>query len=120
MRLLLDECVSLPTHTFLRQSGYDCVTVHALGRSGAANGELLALAKTRRLILVTIDRGMGNLRTYPLDSHAGLIVLKVPSADQLAAVHRHLADALKTIPADHLTGSLLIVDRTKFRLRRLT
>ena len=64
MRLLLDECVSLPTHTFLRQSGYDCVTVHALG------------------------------------------------------YRRHLADALKTIPTDHLTGSLLIVDRTKYRLRR--
>ena len=120
MRFLLDECVSLPTQTFFRQSGYDCVTVHALGRSGTANGELLALAKTRHLILVTIDRGIGNLRTYPLGTHAGLIVLKVPRTDELAAIHRHLADALKTIPADQWAGSLLVIDRTKYRLRRPT
>ena len=69
MRLLLDECVSLPTHTFLKQSGYDCVTVHALGCRGAANGELLALAKTHHAIVVAEDRGFGNLREYPLGTH---------------------------------------------------
>ena len=119
MKLLLDECVPDPTRLVLERAGYQLITVKDLGRIGASNGELLAIAKQHRVTLVTADRGIGNLRRFPLGSHAGVIVLRLRrTAEEINTVHRHLLHALKTIPAEHLAGALLTVDRNKSRLRR--
>lgn len=118
MRLLADESLTGRTRRFLRDLGHEVLTLHELGRAGATNGEVLALAKTRQVVVVAEDRGFGNLRNYPLGTHRGIIVVKTRREQDIDAVHRHLADALKTIPARHLAGSLLIVDSTKHRLRR--
>ncbi len=118
MRLLVDECVPDPTRIVLRQAGHKLITVEDLGQTGAANGEVLSRARQQRVVLVTVDRGFGNLRAFPLGTHQGIVVLKVPRPEDYRAVHRHLLDALTRIPKAQLTGSLLIVDRNKFRLRR--
>ena len=120
MRPLADESLTGSIRQFLQSSGHELLTLNVLGRLGATNGEVLALAKTHDAILVTEDRGLGSLPDYPLGSHAGIVVLKIHSADDIEAVQGHLAEALKTLPPDQLAGALLIVDRTKFRLRRPT
>jgi len=111
MRLLADESLAGRTRRFLRSLGHDLLTLNDLGRIGVTNGEVLALAKARHAIVVAEDRGFGNLRDYPLGSHGGVIVLKIRS-------EADISKALRTVPARHLAGSLLIVDRTKYRLRR--
>ena len=119
MTFLADECLPLPTRKFLQAAGYRLVTVEQLGRSSAPNGELLTLARHQRLVLVTVDRGLGNMKTFPLGTHHGIAVLKIPRfPEDLAAVHRHLRDALSTTLTHQLAGSLLIIDRNKYRLRR--
>jgi len=118
MRLFLDECVSDPTGAVLREANHDVTTVRELGRSSAPNGEILSLARQRRAVLVTTDQGLGDLRKYPLGTHGGIIVLKIGGVQDVEAVHRHLLNARKTTHTSDLAGSLLIVDRTKSRLRR--
>src|SRR3989338_11380243 len=122
MRIFVDECVPKPTRIFLRKSHHELITVEALGRSSAPNGEILSLAKMQRVVLVTIDRGLGDLRRYPLGTHGGIIVLRVrlDRPANVTSVHRNLLTAWKTIAPDHLTGALLIVDWNKYRLRRPT
>ena len=118
MRLLADESLAGRTRRFLRALGHDVLTLNELGRVGAVNGEVLSLAQTRQAVVVTEDRGIGNLVDYPPGTHRGIIVLKVRREADIDAVHRHLAEALQTIPARTLAGSLLIIDRNKSRLRR--
>lgn len=118
MTLLADESLAGRTRRFLREAGHTVLTVSELHRIGATNGEIVSLATTHGAILVTEDRGVGDLRTFPLGSHHGVIVLKTPGAEPLDAVHRNLREALRTITPEQLRGSLLIIDRNKFRLRR--
>ena len=119
MRFLIDVCVPLPTRQCLRQAGHELVMVEELGRSRAPNGDLLHLAAQQRVVLLTLDRGIGYVTTYPLGTHHGIIVLKIPKLpDDVETAHRRLLEALRTIPPEHLSGRLLIVDRNKSRLRR--
>ena len=120
MRLLADESLTARTWHFLRTLGHELLTLNDLGRLGVTNGEVLALAKTHHAILIAEDRGLGNLLTYPLGTHDGIIVLKIRAAQDIDAVHRHLRDALTAIPPNELVGCLLIVDPNKYRLRRPT
>ena len=120
MRLLADESLAGRTCAFLRTLNHELLTIQDLGRSGAKNGEVLALARARHAVLIAEDRGFASFRDYPLGTHTGIIVLKIRSAADFDAIHQHLANALKTIPAQQLAGSLLIIDRNKFRLRRST
>ena len=118
MRLLADESLTGQTCEFLRTCGHELLMLRQFGRTGATNGEVLALAKSRRAILIAEDRGFTSVLTYPLRSHEGIIVLKVRGEADLSAIHRHLRDALRTMSPDELRGALLIIDRNKFRLRR--
>lgn len=118
MRLLADESLAGRTCEFLRAAGHQLLTLDALGRRGATNGDVLALAGTHHAIVVAEDRGFGNLREYPLGTHRGIIVLKIAGAQDIDAVHRHLRHALQTFSPEQLRGALLTVDPTKSRLRR--
>ena len=118
MRLLADESLTGQTRQFLQACGHEVLTVEGLGRCGVINGEVLALAKTHRAVVVAEDRGFGNLRDYPIGSHGGVVVVKIRGVGDLEPVHRHLREALSTIPATQLAGGLLIIDRNKYRLRR--
>jgi len=118
MLLLVDECVPEPTCQLLRTAKIELLTVGSLGQSGIANGELLNLAKRHGAVLLTVDRGLGNLRTYPLGRHPGVILLRFRRTHETDAVHQNLLLALRTIPAKSLAGSLLIIDAGKYRLRR--
>jgi predicted nuclease of predicted toxin-antitoxin system len=120
MKLLLDECVSGSTRVFLQEAGHDLITVKELGRASAPNGEILNLAQGQQCVLVTIDHGLGDVTSFPLGSHHGIVVLKIITADDVDPVHRNLRKALSEIASDQLKGALLIVDRNKFRLRRPT
>ena len=116
---LLDHCVWRPTARALRQAGIQSLTLRALDRAEARNGEVLALAIERRIPLLTRDADFTDLTRYPLGHHWGIIYLRItpPTA---GAVHRTLLLALRAIPSAHLRGSLLIVEPDDYRLRRPT
>lgn len=118
IRLLADESLTGRTREFLRKSGYALLTVEQLGRRGAKNGEVLALAKAQQAIVVAEDRGFSNILDYPLGTHEGIIVLKIRKSIDIDPINLQLHSALQVIPSDLLKGSLLIVDPTKYRLRR--
>ena len=87
MKLLADENVPLGTGAALRRSGEDVLAL-AEGSPGAADEDVLLLARTQRRVINTFDRDCGHLvfgrRLAP---PAGALYLRfVPaSAEELAA-----------------------------------
>lgn len=54
---------------------------------------------------------------YPVGTHAGVIRLRVwPTT--IEATLQGLSRVFRDIPAEHLAGSLVIVDQDRIRLRR--
>ncbi|PEN06488.1 hypothetical protein CRI93_09405 [Longimonas halophila] len=85
--------------------------------AGAPDAEVYQTALGKEAVLVTTDRGFGDVRSYPPSSHHGIIVLNVsPDPGQVRAVHRTLTMMLQTETS--FAGTLFIVDGKKYRKRK--
>jgi predicted nuclease of predicted toxin-antitoxin system len=116
LQLLADECVYKATVDFLLTLGYDVVTVQELGLAGANDDAIIGRAVALGRVLLTRDMDFSNVLLYPPAQYLGIMVLKMTPATTYA-VHQVLKQALAQ--TRDLADALLVVDRNKFRIRRL-
>ena len=114
--LLADECVYTATTDYLRSLGCDVVTVQELGLSGASDDVVIDKALALGRVLLTRDMDFSNILLYPPAQYLGIVVLKM-SPTTVDDVHQVLEQALDQ--AQDIRGALLVVDKSKFRIRRL-
>lgn len=70
----------------LTTAGFDVDTVTSEGLAGASGPDVLTAATAAARMLITLDRGMGDVRRYPPGSHPGIVVLRL--TDQSAGAER--------------------------------
>jgi predicted nuclease of predicted toxin-antitoxin system len=118
VRVKLDENIPRSARQVLIAAGHDVDTVVDEDLGGASDPQVVAAAAADGRLLVTLDRGLGDIRAYPPGSHAGILVLR-PS-DQSA---RTVAAALAAVVASHdlttLAGTVTVAQRGLLRIRRL-
>jgi len=114
---LADECTFTRTVRLMKSLGCEVKRVQDLGIGGASDTEVFQAAQDRGAVLVTTDKGFGDVRSYPPSSHHGVIVLKVtPNPEQVRAVHRTLETLVES--ETRYEGTLFIADAQKYRKRR--
>jgi predicted nuclease of predicted toxin-antitoxin system len=77
VRFKLDENIDVRAGTVLAEAGHDVATVAGQYLGGAVDAVIADAVRSENRILVTLDRGFGDLRTYPPGSHPGIVVLRV-------------------------------------------
>jgi predicted nuclease of predicted toxin-antitoxin system len=75
VRVKSDENIPVSAAVVAQQLGHDVDTVTPGGLTGSTDPEVLAAA-TDDSILVTLDRGFGDVRVCPARSHGGIVVLR--------------------------------------------
>jgi len=92
-------------------------TVAAEGLTGAADPEVVGAAAAGARVLITLDRGMGDIRAYPPGGHAGIVVLRLTdqSAPAVAGAITELAD---WAGLEALAGTVTVLQRGVLRIRR--
>jgi len=118
MRLFIDHCVSKRTVEHLRELGHDIVTSREIGQEKAFDPDVLELATNTDRVMVTEDRGFGDVRKYPPERYQGLLVLKVRSPAARTALHRNLEAFLSSTDRDAIRGCLVLLDEARVRVRR--
>jgi len=113
---LIDECVSIQTKLFLNTLGFKTVDSRKVGLIGAEDAEVFRFAKENGYILVTYDKGFGDIRKYPPSSHNGIIILKIKNQISMERCHKILEFLLGM--EKNLKGALYIVDEKKYRKRK--
>ena len=113
---LIDECVSFQTYWLISASGFPVKTVLDITHSGATDSELFKIAQSQTLVIVTLDRGFGDVRIYPPNSHNGIIILKAYDLNSLQKCHTVLEMLLKV--ESEFKGTLFIVDGNKYRKKK--
>ena len=116
MRFKADENLPPEVAAFLRDNGHDALTVWDQGMRGEPDERLAAVCQSERRALVTLDLGFADIRTYPPERFAGLIVLRLnhQSWRHVLAVLPRVLELVKTEP---LEGRLWIVDEQSLRVR---
>ena len=117
MKLKLDENLPRRATEVLSQAGHDVDTVVQEKLTGAADPEVVRAAAAAGRLLITLDRGMGDVRAYPPSSHAGILVLRPAdqSAFSVAALIMELIGADKL---EGLAGSIAVGQPGLLRVRR--
>ena len=62
VEFLADECTYQITVDFLRREGWKVKTVVELGMIGAIDTQVFSKAQELRLVLITRDKGFGDIR----------------------------------------------------------
>lgn len=88
-----------------------------LGQASAADPQVLTLAQSLDAVLVTNDKGFGNILTYPPERYGGILVLRVTATNQ-QRVHQILLDFLRSHDRESLRKALVVIDARTYRIRR--
>lgn len=115
---LVDEDMPRSTAGALRSAGHEAEDVRDVGLRGHSDDEVFQYAQRHGATLVTQDRGFANVLAFPLGTHRGIVVLRVPNELPTSEVNRALLEALEGLQEEDLIGNLLIVQPGRSRLRR--
>ena len=118
-RFLGDEDMPRSTARALRATGHAAEDVRDVGLGGQPDEAIFARAQETDAVLVTADLGFANVLTFPLGTHAGLIVARLPNELPTDAVNAELLRALDDVQCESLRGALVILEVGRTRIRRL-
>lgn len=118
---LADESFPDPTTELIESWGYAVKKARDEGLSGAKDPRVFEIAQREDWVLLTADKGFGDIRVYPPSMHVGVIVLRIAPKDvveNMAKLHLVLKKLLAETREEEYPGILFIVDRNKYRKRK--
>jgi predicted nuclease of predicted toxin-antitoxin system len=118
MRCLADAGVSPKTVAFLKQLGHEATHVRDHGLQRAADNELVERARADGSVLVTFDLDFGDILALGVLNKPSVIIFRL--ADERAdSVNQRLAVVLAERRVDLESGALILVEDTRYRVRKL-
>lgn len=118
MRFLADAGVSPKTVEFLKQLGHDAVHVRTLGLQRASDPELVERARADSSVVLTFDLDFGEIVALGIFETPSVIIFRL--ADERAdSVNQRLSAVLAERVADLQSGALILVEDTRYRVRKL-
>lgn len=117
MRIKLDENLHAELKAVFVAFGHDVDTVADEDLLGAEDPSVLGAASGEERLIVTLDRGFGDIRLYPPGSHAGVLVMRLddhsfPSTK--AAIERMVSN----VDLENLAGCVAVYRSGSLRVRR--
>jgi predicted nuclease of predicted toxin-antitoxin system len=116
-RFLVDEDLPRTTAQVLSQANYPAEDVRDVGLRGHNDSEVFAYAQAHGRIVVSADKGFTNILRFPLGSHAGIVVVRVPDELPTAKMHQELLNGLASLSGETLAGALVIIEIGRVRVR---
>lgn len=116
MRFKLDENLPVELVEDLCGLGHDADTVAAEGLRGAPDPTVVEAALATGRILFTLDKGIANLRRYPVQQHAGVVLFR-PDTSGRRAVIAFVRERLHKVIEMDLSGRLTVVGPSRIRFR---
>jgi predicted nuclease of predicted toxin-antitoxin system len=109
MRFLLDENIHAKLGKYLESHGHDIAKV----AKSLNDLEVAELSKSEQRIILTHDSDFTNTDLHPLNSHYGVIVIKINSL-YLDKVKSALNNLFAKIPPDQIQGGLFLLFEDEF------
>ncbi len=118
-RFFVDEDMPRSTALVLRQAGYWAEDVRDVGLRGHPDADVYAYAQQQNATLISCDKRFSNLLLFPLGTHAGIVVVRIPDEVPVTQMNDELLRALAAFHDDDLAGLLIIIEVGRIRVRRL-
>ena len=119
LRLLIDANMPRLITRSLTALGYDVVDIRDVEMPGVADERIFEIAQQEKRVIITRDQDFGNVLLYPPGLHSGIIVLKTHMLSS-ESIRDLLVRFLAEIKEDEVSGSLIILEKHRYRIRRRT
>lgn len=120
LHILLDQNIPYAVATWLHVQRPSWIVRHVkdLHFEGQTDEFLYRWAQQEKAIVITFDEDFADSRLYPLGRHYGVIRLRVwPTT--IEKTTEALDRLLRQLPPEEWTGSLIIIDNQKIRVRQV-
>jgi predicted nuclease of predicted toxin-antitoxin system len=116
MKIKVDENMPQQVVPLLAAHGHDVATVADEGLAGTDDAILARAAIQDGRMLLTLDRGFGDIRRFPPGQHPGILVVRLKD-QRPAQVEATLRALLSAHNLDDLAGCTVIVHHRLVRIR---
>ena len=116
MKFKLDENMPIEIADVLVSAGHDVHTVQQEGLVGASDVALMQRVASESRVIVTLDKGIADIRRYPPANYAGIVLLRPPSTGR-ESVREFFCRFVKQIADESIAGRLLILSESGIRIR---
>jgi predicted nuclease of predicted toxin-antitoxin system len=117
-KFVIDEDMPRSTGAVLKKRGYAVKDIRDYGLRGAADRQIYEFAQSEKAVLLTGDKGFGNILRFPLGGHFGIVIVHFPNEMPTIEVNRHLLQRFDDLLEDDFKGNLIIMEPRKIRIRR--
>ena len=117
MRIKLDENIPSSAASRLVELGHDVHTVRDEGLTGCPDSQVWLAAQTEDRFLVTQDLDFSDERRFAAGSHAGILLVRLPDAEQWR-VSDFLAAWFSAPDVGSWARCFVVATATKVRVRR--
>ena len=119
MKFKVDENLPIEVAQLFKDAGFEADTVYDEGRMGDSDASIFNICKQEGMILVTLDLGFSNIRSYPLHTHPGIMVLKLKSQSKTKII-QNVKKIIPVISREQIRGCLWIVEEKRIKIRGIT
>ena len=117
-KFVIDEDMPRSTGMILKEHGYDVKDVRDYGLRGAEDEEIYEFAQRDEAVILTGDRGFGNILRFPLGGHFGIVVAHFSNDMSTMEINRQLLEKFENLSGDDFNGNIIIIEPSKIRIRR--
>lgn len=118
MRFLADAGLSPVTIDFLIQLGHEAVHVRTLGMQRAPDIDIVERAHADSSVVLTFDLDFGEVLALGVLDKPSVIIFRLAD-ERPASVNQRLGAVLNERSADLESGALILVEDTRYRVRKL-
>ena len=111
MQFKIDENLPVEIAELLVNAGHDAKTINEQQLKGTKDPVLIAVCKSEHRVLVTLDTDFSDIRAYPPQEFAGIIVIRVGS-QAIKHVMKIVHQVISLIDIEPLDRHLWIVEET--------
>ena len=118
LEALLDQNIPLAVAEWLQAVKPSWLVHHAreVGLAGKGDRDVFEWAQSHHAVIITFDEDFADQRSFPVGKHQGVVRLRIwPTT--IEEIQSALERLLAEVTDEELTGALVIIDRTRIRVR---
>ena len=116
MKFKVDENLPLDVVQILRTNGYDALSLDDQNMVGTTDDNIANVCQEEERAIVTLDLDFSDMRRYPYQEYAGIIVIRVRRQDRYHIISV-FEKVLPLLEKEKLAGCLWIVEEKRVRIR---
>lgn len=115
MRFKIDHNLPAELAGLLREAGHEAATAMEQGLAEADDDVLAARCLAESRCLMTLDMGFSNIRAYPPENYAGIVVLRFHRQDKPSVLAMGRA-TVRLLESEAVSNRLWIIEPDRIRI----